>query len=59
MERPSKPELTRRELLIVGATSIAATAVPLYNPPAMPTILDRSVAAAIQVPVLTGISRLK
>jgi len=26
---------------------------------AMPTILDRSVAAAIQVRVLTGISRLK
>jgi xanthine dehydrogenase YagT iron-sulfur-binding subunit len=30
MERPSKPELTRRELLIVGAASIAATTVPLF-----------------------------
>jgi xanthine dehydrogenase YagT iron-sulfur-binding subunit len=30
MECPSKPELTRRELLIVGAASIAATTVPLF-----------------------------
>jgi xanthine dehydrogenase YagT iron-sulfur-binding subunit len=30
MERHGKPELTRRELLIVGAGSVAATTIPLF-----------------------------
>jgi xanthine dehydrogenase YagR molybdenum-binding subunit len=54
MERHSKPELTRRELLIVGAASVAATTVPLFSqgqaPPAEAPTISKHGAASRGIP---------